>query len=357
MKWFEREAVQGKGKSCLTLFTPMMPSFIGCSVILMILSIDVFAHSSSSKIDTLEEVNQLMSIQNKRLKDMQKKAKNVRFSYSPPKNKNDENVANYCARFWDALKTQDNFGIPKPVMFAHTDIERDKLFRAVYSNAKNNFNLYVSQSGRLTPSQYTNIAGNVVDLAPSQRWFKDLPRIFAMDWQPNAYAYGFLNSRILNAKNIDERWLSHFDKNLSTHLLYLPFYPVSGYTHPVVITLFKDQCDGCAGFSMAIRSVKVDGTKSGVGESFSNFLFRTKLENLLDIHVESLNVSTPFGSTIIGGDTLLGGYGIGMFKDQFIAWRLGVQEVRTLKEKANEYNLSTSVLNSTAGPQCNIYFE
>ena len=341
----------------------MMLGLVSCSAVLMILSIDVFAHLSSSKIDTLEEVNQLMSLQNKRLRDMQRNAKNVRFSYSSPKNKNDENVVNYCARLWDALGTQDNFEIPKPVMFAHSDIENDKLFKMVYSYAKNNFNLYVSQSGRLAPSQYTNIAGNVVDLAPSQRWFKDLPRIFAMDWQPNAYAYGFLSLRILDAKNVNERWLSHFDKSLSTHLLYLPLYPVSGYTHPVVITLFKDQCDGCVGFSMAIRSVEVDGTKSGVGESFSNFLFRTKLEKSLDIHVESLSVPTPFGSTIINGDTLLGGYGIGMFKDQFIAWRLGAQEVRTLKEKANEYNvaikynLSTSVLNSTAGPQCNIYFE
>lgn len=198
---------------------------------------------------SLEEIQQLLDVQINQLKEWQKNARNVLFFESDYLDQPKKIGNGLCGQFWDALKAQGSFDIPKPIVLAVSAEEKEKLLASLHAFAKNNFERYVSQDGKLNPDTYTDRYGTG-PLGPFIKGNfnnpKDLPKKFAAAWQ-NKMANGFFDKYDL------------LDQNLAAHILYMQPYPVAGYVRPLVISLIKDQCDQCTGLSMGKRIVAVDG--------------------------------------------------------------------------------------------------
>lgn len=222
------------------------------------------------KLNSLEEVNQSLDVQNQQLVKMLNNAKDVLyFEAGLPKAK----PSKYCNEIWQALKTQDSFDIPQPVMLASNESEKEILFNYLRAYAQNNFNRFLSQKGNLNPKTYRDRHGQVWWYGPYYKTSKDklnilndLPVKFDKSWSSNPFS-------VLGTRGI-------FNENLTTHLLYLPLYPVKGYQAPVVFSLIKDQCTGCTGLSIGHRNVSVAGLlepEFGNGEFFSHGAYEEAL--------------------------------------------------------------------------------
>ena len=259
---------------------------------------------ADATIKSLDDVNTLLDIQNKQLQIIQRKAQDVLFFGSDdyPKDK-----TNHCKQLWKFLETHDRFDIPQPIMIARTETEKENLFNSLYSSGESNFNRYMSQVKKPTSKAYKTVR------AKSRYDSKELPKKFEESWASNPFS-------VIGAKGL-------FDEKLTIHLLY--FLPTSfvGYQHPVVVSLFKDQCEGCTSLSIGLRSVFIDGLlypEFGNGEMFTQSAYPDALAQA-ELHSQTkLIPSAPY---------LL--IGMGVFNRQLIIWH--VQE-KTWEEPKNENN-------------------
>lgn len=264
-------------------------------------------------IQSFEEASGLLESQNQQLKVRQKNARDMLFL----KWDGQEDKTGYCKRFWQALEIQDRFAIPKPLMFASSPEEKQKLFDKVYGYAKSNFNQYLAQNGKLSPDTFTDVEGDIKRLNPyiindhlNYRKVNDpkyLPENFNKIWAFNKDTHSFsYNSGLINSF-IQKHEL--IDSAISVRLLYLMPYPVSGYTHPLVVTLVKDQCTPCTGLSLGISSIAVNGL-SGTSTYLSQPAYVEAIRRYEDEDTGILP-GTPFKLA-----------GIGLFTDEFIFWEL-----------------------------------
>lgn len=253
---------------------------------------------------SLEEIQKLLNMAHKQLKEKQKDAHDVLFfSGGMPKDK-----TGYCEKFWNTLKTQDKFDIPKPDMLAISKREKEKMFESLHAYAKSNFDRYMSQDGKLTPDKYTAVGGQTWLLGPFIKGGlnnpKDLPKKFKDVWQSNADDHGFFDKYHL------------LDQSLSTHILYMQPYPIAGYVHPLVITFVKDRCVNCTGFSMGIRVVSATGLPQPElldREYFSQESFASAVTK-----ANKLQTSMPGESYLL--------MGMGELNGQLLFWTLERQE-------------------------------
>lgn len=214
--------------------------------------------STSAVPASLDEIQQLLNNAHKQLKAKQSTAHDVLFhDYKK------EGQA-YCEQFWNTVKNQSAFDLPKPVMVAISKTEKEKMIETLRTYAKNNFDHYLSQDGKLVPEKYTDVGGLTWRLGPFVKGTsnnpKDLPRRFEDAWKSTTDFQGFFYKYHL------------LDDSVSTHVLYMQPYPVAGYVRPQVITFVKDQCDKCTGISIGVRIVGVTGLPQPdlrAGEYFS----------------------------------------------------------------------------------------
>jgi uncharacterized protein len=246
-----------------------------------------------------EDIQKLLNWQHRKLIEVQKGARDVLFWGDGGMPKDD---SGYCERFWHALKTQEAFNIPPPTMLAVGVEGHVKLMERLHDYAKSNFERYLSQGGKLSPSKY-RIGNKDWRIGPSLNGKtndpKDLPKKFEKVWQRTSDNYSVLDEYSL------------LDKNIMTSILYLQPPPVPGYVRPLVITFAQDKCSKCTGVSMRIRAVGIDGLP-GHDWFRGQYLNRPSYED-----AEANNRSVPLAPKI---PYLL--IGMGVFNGTLTFWTL-----------------------------------
>jgi hypothetical protein len=259
--------------------------------------------AQADALSSLDGVQNLIKLQTKKLQEMQKHAHDVLFfNKSTPKN-----GVGFCGQFWHSLQTQDVFEIPKPTMLAASQQEKEEMFKALQNFAKDNFDRYISQGGKLTPNEYTDAEGRTWRLGPFAKGKtnnpKDLPAKFEIAWQNNADKHGYFDKDDL------------FDQNLSTHILYLQTYPIAGYVRPLIVTFSRDQCEKCTGISLGIHIVAVDGL---IQPDWMKGRYLSQAS-----YARAQTQSTARNTSMPTGPFLL--MGIGIFNSRLIFWTLKKQ--------------------------------